>query len=151
MLLVEPDSTFWAQVEQCVRKLAFVEPVGDFQTARARLWRSRLFTTRFDLLVTNLQVGIYNGLHLVYLLAAAGSPTRSVVYSNRHNAGWARDVRRAGAFYFSRARLLHTLPAFLPAQLPDVDRREAANEDRRFLFRGGRRGSDLSLAEPGPA
>jgi DNA-binding NarL/FixJ family response regulator len=151
VLLVEPDSTFRGQVEQRVSKLARVEPVADFQTARARLWRSRLFTTHFDLLVTNLQVGIYNGLHLVYLLAAAGSPTRSVVYSNRRNAGSAHDVQRAGAFYFSRARLLDALPAFLRAQLPDVDRRETTIEDRRFLHRGGRRASDEPLAESGPA
>jgi hypothetical protein len=108
--------------------------------------------THFDLLVTNLQVGVYNGLHLVYLLAAAGSPTRSVVYTNRPNAGAARDVRRAGAFYFSRVRLLNALPGFLRAQLPDVDRREAPLEDRRLsLHRGGRRASDVPLVESGPA
>ena len=108
MLLVEPDLTLWAKVEQRVRKLAFVEPVGDFQTARARLWRSRLFTTHFDLLVANLQIGVYNGLHLVYLLAAAGSPTRSVVYSNRHNAGTPQTqaTNHSGPMTQSRSHLL---------------------------------------------
>jgi DNA-binding NarL/FixJ family response regulator len=142
LLLVEPDRTLWSILAVSLRGLAHVEPVGDFQTARARLWRASLFKTPFDFLVTNMQLGEYNGLQLVYLLTATGLTTRSLVYTNRLDAGWGQEAQRAGAFYEIRTRLPYALPAYLLAQLPAVDRRRVTISERRARPRGGRRRSD---------
>jgi DNA-binding NtrC family response regulator len=148
VLLVEPDPGFWAVLDRSVRTLARVEPVPDFQKGRARLRDAWVFQTPFDLLVTNMRLGSYNGLHLVHLTASTGLPTRSVVYTNLLNVEWAHEVRRAGAFYETEPRLPYLLPAYLLARLPDADRRQATLAERRSNFRGGRRGSDVPLAAP---
>jgi hypothetical protein len=148
LLLVEPDRALWSILAVSLRGLAHVEPVADFQTARARLWRASLFKTPFDLLVTNMQLGAYNGLQLVYLLPTTGLPTRSLVYTNRLDAGWGQEAQHAGAFYEIRARLPYALPAYLLAQLPTVDRRRVTISERRARPRGGRRRSDEPVSAP---
>ena len=148
VLLVEPERAFWMVVDRTVRTLARVEGAPDFQIGRARLLRARSFQRPFDLLVANLQLGSYNGLHLVYLMASLGLPTRSVVYSTPVNMGWAADVQSAGAFYETRSRLPYQLPAYLLAQLPDADRRDGTLTGRRSRYRGGRRRSDLASGTP---
>jgi DNA-binding NtrC family response regulator len=152
LLLVEPDRALWSIVDVSLRGLAHVEAVADFQTARARLWRANMFKIPFDFLVTNMQLGAYNGLQLVYLLATTGLTTRSLVYTNRLDAGWAQEAQRAGAFYEVRARLPYALPAYLLAQLPADDRRRVTISERRTRPRGGRRRSDEPSggAPPGP-
>jgi DNA-binding NarL/FixJ family response regulator len=114
-----------------------VAVLADFSAARARL---RLRPPA--LLVTALQLGDYNGLHLVYALAAAGRPTRSVVYTDTVDPVQAREVRAAGAFYEIRSRLPLVLPGYVSAVLPREDRRDAVRVDRRHLPRGGRRAAD---------
>jgi hypothetical protein len=148
VLLVEPERAFWMVLDRTVRSLARVEGAPDFQTARARLLRASLLQTPFDLLVANLQLGSYNGLHLVYLMASLGLLTRSIVYSGLVNLGWADDVQRAGAFYETRSRLPYQLRAYLLGRLPDADRRHAFATERRSGYRGGRRRSDLPSGTP---
>jgi hypothetical protein len=148
VLLVEPERAFWMVVDRSVRTLARVEGAADFQIGRARLMRASLFQTPFDLLVANLQLGSYNGLHLVHLMGSLGLLTRSVVYSTLVNMSWATEVQRAGAFYETRSRLPYQLPAYLLAQLPDADRRQATLTERRSGYRGGRRRSDLPTGTP---
>jgi len=145
VLLVEPDPGFWAVLARSVHTLARVEPVPDFQRGRARLRGAWVFQTPFDLLVTNMQLGSHNGLHLVYLMASTGLPTRSVVYTNLLDVAWAHEVQRAGGFYETQLRLPYLLPAYLLARLPDADRRHAPLAERRSRFRGGRRRSDVPL------
>jgi hypothetical protein len=147
VLLVEPDPGFWAVLDRSVRALARVEPVPDFHNGRARLRGARLFQSPFDLLVTNMQLHSYNGLHLALLMANTGLPTRSVVYTNLFDLGWAHEVQRAGVFYETRSRLPYALPAYLSARLPEADRRHAVPE-RRSSFRGGRRRSDVPAGDP---
>ena len=152
LLLVEPDETLWSILAGSLRGLARVDSVADFQTARARLWRASLFKTPFDLLVANMQLGAFNGLQLVYLLATTGLPTRSLVYTNRLDETLGEEVQRAGAFYEIRARLPYALPAYLLAQLPAVDRRRVTIPERRMQPRGGRRLSDDRMGgSPGSA
>ena len=142
LLLVEPDRTLWSILAGGLRGLAEVEPVADFQTARSRVWRARLFKTPFDLLVTNIQLGAYNGLQLVYLLSITGLPTCSLIYTDHLDAAMGEEVQRAGAFYEIRERLPYALPAYLLGQLPPVDRRRVTIPERRARPRGGRRRSD---------
>ena len=114
---------------------------SDFSTARARLRAAPP-----GWLITALRLREYNGLNLVYLAAGAGLPTRSIVYTEANDAGLAREIRAAGAFYEVRPRLRVALPAYLSAVLPKQDRRDVGIYDRRRNGRGGgRRAVDQPL------
>jgi len=143
ILLVEADDVARGILEAAAASLAQVEGHRRFETARARLLRAP-----FDFLVTNLRLGTYNGLHLVYLSSSGHGGPRSIVYSDEHDAGLAREVQRAGAFYEVGTRLPVTLAGYVRGTLPDQDRREPAIADRRRPFRGGRRSWDLHLKTP---
>src|SRR5882672_8982419 len=94
VLLVEPDAATGALLRQSVQGIADVDIESEFSAARLRL-----LGAPFDFLVTNLRLGPYNGLHLVYLASTAELSSRRIVYSDRHDIGLARDAQRAGAFY----------------------------------------------------
>ena len=139
LLIVEPDPLFRALLEETVHRQAAVETVGDFPTARARL-----FAAPPDLVVTNLRLGAFNGLHLAYLLASGDWPSRGVVYGESLDVSLAHEARRAGAFWEFQRRLSSALPAYLDADLPARDRRDPVWPDRRSAFRGGWRASDIA-------
>ena len=123
--------------------LVEVEVCTEFSIARARLFE----TPPPDLLVTNLRLGPFNGLHLVYLAQSANLPTICLTYGEHKNTtdvALAREAQLAGAFYEASYRLPHALPSYLQAELPERDRRDPARVDRRATFRGGRRATDLT-------
>ena len=156
MLIVDPDLPIATDLARIVEPEAAnrngraeISLCSDFSTARARLRSSPP-----ELLITALRLREYNGLNLVYLAASAGLATRSIVYTESNDAGMAREVRAAGAFYEVRQRLRTALPAYvaaiLPAQerviLPPQDRRNVGVYDRRRDGRaGGRRAVDQPL------
>ena len=96
-------------------------------------------------MVTNMRLGAYNGLHLAYLCGVHGSAARVIVYTDRRDVGFAREVHRAGAFYEIAASLPATIAACVAGTLPERDRRDSAVPDRRGRARGGRRGWDRSV------
>lgn len=138
VLLIEPDAALRAGLRDSIQSLAEVDDCAEFPAARARL-----FATSYDWLVANLRLHAYNGLHLVHLAAAVGLPTRSLVYGERHDVFLAREAQRAGAFYECRDHLPRALAAYLRGMLPSADRRDPMITDRRSLFRGGRRCTDV--------
>jgi len=138
ILLVETDDVARSRLEAAAASLAPVESHHCFETARARLYRAS-----FDFLVTNIRLGAYNGLHLVYLSSSGPSAPRSIVYSEERNPGLAREAQRAGAFYEVGLRLPVTLAAYVTGTLPNRDQRDPGIYDRRRRFRGGRRSWDL--------
>src|SRR5580765_2952312 len=73
---------------------------ADFAKARAAI---RIRPPR--LLVTALQLGEYNGLHLVHVANTPKTQTRSIVHTDTVDAANAREVRAAGAFYEVRSRM----------------------------------------------
>ena len=112
----------------------------DFQCARKQLRNAPP-----EVLITNLRLGAYNGLHLVMLALSAELPVRCLTYgtqSNPTDMALAREGQKAGAFFEPSYRLPHALPAYLRTSLPSHDRRDLASEDRRLTFRGGRRRTD---------
>jgi hypothetical protein len=111
-----------------------VDSEPGFETARPRL-----ALTPYDFLITNVRLGAYNGLHLVYLASWGSDPPRPIVYTDHHDPGLAREVQLAGAFYETRECLSVTLAAYLAHTLPPRDRRDPSVPDRRRLIRGGRR------------
>ena len=140
ILLVEPDAKTRGVLNAAASAFAHVESHSRFDTARARLDR-----TLFNFLVTNVRLGAYNGLHLVYLRSPGPGAPRAIVYSDERDPGLAREAQRAGAFYEVGRFLPVTLAAYVTGTLPVLDRRDPAIPDRRGLFRGGRRSWDHHL------
>src|SRR5437773_7527576 len=88
VLLVDPDPRMFGDVEQALKSVATTDVCHTFRSAHAAL-----FARAPDLIVTNLRLEAYNGLHLVYLAAAFGLRTRSVAYTERPDLGFARLVQ----------------------------------------------------------
>lgn len=139
LLVVEPDTILGQRLQARCERIARVTLCRDFLSAR-----SQLLAVAPDLLVTNLRLEEYNGLHLA-LLAAADAVTRSVVHTDRPDLHLIREAQTIGAFFERTERLLHALPAYLNVPLPQRDRRNAERYDRRNAFRGGRRAADVAL------
>jgi len=135
ILLVDPDSEGLRAVQAALRLVADVEVCTNFRDAR-----TRLLNQSPDLLITNLRLRAYNGLHLVHL--AAGTHTRCIVYSTYDDLVLAREGQAAGAFFEHPFRLPLVLQSYVNATLPRQDRRDLTTLDRRTAFRGGRRCSD---------
>jgi DNA-binding NtrC family response regulator len=135
ILIVDPDVDYLRATQNVLRFMAAVEVSSTFAAARARLLSSK----PPDLLVTNLRLQAYNGLHLVHM---SDSRTRCVVYSNYDDLLLAREVQAAGAFYERSRQLSRALAAYVRASLPPRDRRNLAALDRRESPRGGRRCTD---------
>src|SRR5262245_58613491 len=120
-------------------ELASVEGCSDFKEAR-----QLLLGDPPDLLVSNLRLGVYNGLHLVYVSALSRTGVRSIVYSDTADQWALRAIQAAGAFFERGVTLPVALPSYLGASLPPVDRRVRL-ADRRQVFRGGRRSIDVQV------
>jgi DNA-binding NarL/FixJ family response regulator len=139
VLLVEPASEMRAELRESIEEVADVQAYACFEHARG------LLASPFDFVVSNLRLGPYNGLHLVYRTLGASVPPRCIVYTAERDQGLAREVQRAGAFYETADCLPVTLAAYLSGHLPARDRRDSAALDRRTTFRGGRRCWDRQL------
>jgi anti-sigma B factor antagonist len=138
VLLVDPDPRVFGDVARSLKPVATVGVCDTFKSAQAEL-----FARPPDLLVTNVCLEAYNGLHLVHLAAGFGLPTRSVAYTERPDPGLARLVQAAKAFYESREFVLVALPAYVAATLPAVDRRKVGAAVRLPPGQRGRRATDL--------
>ena len=135
ILLVDPNvSELLPALQHALGSAAQVEGCEEFRAARARL-----LSNPPDLLVTNLRLQDYNGLHLVIL---APSKTRCIVYASKEDLVLAREVQAAGAFYERQSRLAFAIPSYLHTTLPPRDRRDVTALDRRRSSRGGRRSTD---------
>jgi hypothetical protein len=95
-------------------------------------------------LVSNVRLGEFNGIHLVYLAKLHDSRLRALVYGRPHDPMLAREAQRASAFYQRQGFLSFSLASFLRAGLPVNDRRDVSGIDRRTTFRGGRRTTDVA-------
>jgi len=140
ILIVEPDDVRRGILEGAAASVAQVESHRRFETARASV-----LGAPFDFLVTNVRLGAYNGLHLVYLSLSCPQMPRAIVFSDEPDAGLGREVQRAGAFYELGARLPVTLASYLTGLLPRFDRRDPTAPDRRTRLGGGRRCCDLGV------
>jgi DNA-binding NtrC family response regulator len=142
ILLVEPDSTWRTLL--ATRLAGQLDVCDRFETARRSL-----DLVRYDLVVANLRLGAFNGLHLVYVARFLGAAMHAVVYDENLSVAMVREVQQAGALYDFKHRLAINLPTYVGAALPPADRRNPAVADRRPVPRGGRRGWDRHvLASP---
>lgn len=133
ILVVDPEVGGVGAVGAALQLAGDVEICTNFRSARARLLQRPP-----DLLITNLRLEAYNGLHLVLL--AAGTRTRCIVFSTHEDIGVARQVQAAGAFFELSDRLPQVLESYVNATLPQHDRRDIAMLGHPV--RGGRRCTD---------
>lgn len=139
VLLVEPDGRFRSILASVIASLATVHAHGCFKTARGGL----LAAPAPDLIVTNLRLEAYNGLHLAHVARQFRLSTRIVVYGGDQDLEIARGIRCAGTFFELAERLPVAIRGYFTASLPATERRDPARYDRRALPRGGRRLWDL--------
>jgi len=137
ILLVEPNADRRQAFASILAAGATVQACADFEAARRTL-----AGTPCDLLITQLRLGPFNGLHLVYL--ARARLIRSLVYEGQSDLFLAREAQSAGAFYETVERLPLVLLNYVMLELPPVDRRDPVQPDRRAMRRGGRRAADLA-------
>lgn len=144
VLLVEPETILRLQMRNAVDRLAAVDAETSVPTAR-----QRLHAAPYNWLVTNIRLQAYNGLHLAYLARMSNRPIRILVYGEGDDLLLAREAQQLGAFYESRKSVVSSLAGYLTGSLPPTDRRDVATQDRRSMFRGGRRSADAMLASEG--
>jgi DNA-binding response OmpR family regulator len=139
-IVVDSDLIFASQLAPIITGagLRYI-PLTDFLTAR-----HELSTGGPDVVVANVRLGEFNGIHLAYLAKIQKPQTRVMIYG-RDDRLLAREVQAAGAFYVREEFVPYELMSFLHASLPARDRRGARSWDRRQIFRGGRRTTDLDI------
>ena len=140
ILLVEPNADRRQAFASILAAGATVQACADFEAARRTL-----ADTPCGLLITQLRLGPFNGLHLVYL--ARARLIRSVVYDETTDLFLAREAQSAGAFYETIERLPLVLLNYVTLELPPIDRRDPVRADRRVMRRGGRRAADIALLQ----
>jgi DNA-binding NtrC family response regulator len=110
--------------------------------------RAALRTQDIAIVVVNVRLDAFNGIHLAYLAHTANGSRRTIVFAAHHDPVLALEVQKAGAFYERQSFLARSLRQLLTATLPPYDRRDVTQTDRRTAFRGGRRSTDVSLLHP---
>jgi DNA-binding NarL/FixJ family response regulator len=134
VLVVEPNAGRRMALQRALSPVADVAACGDFVTARQHV---RLATP--DLLITNLRLDTYNGLHLV---AHASPQTRAIVYMDPPDPGLLRVAQAAGAFVEAPQHLVAAAVSYVGAGLPPQDRRAVNLSDGRYSMPRSRRASD---------
>jgi hypothetical protein len=140
-LIVEPDHAVMLTLRRSVGDTPYVTSCHDFLGARTQLLENVP-----DVLITNIRLAEYNGLHLVLLSRASGQRTRCLVYSGQPDLVLVNEARDLGALFERTERLRYALPRYIDADggWPQSDRRDPFRVDRRTIFRGGRRASDVA-------
>jgi hypothetical protein len=104
------------------------------------------------LVVSHAVVGSAQGVHLAEAAIRANRLARVVIYGSTADLLLARKMFNTRVFFERETFIRYSLPRYLTADLPRVDRRELRIVDRRTTFRGGRRASDIeALRVPRPA
>ena len=138
VLVVDSDPAFCGLLQQTLDAPAQVETARDVPAARARLLQAP-----FDLVVVNVAVGLEDTLALARVRSAP--LPRVLAYGDDVDAPLVEELQHGGAFYEPAARIPFALSAYVGADLPMLDRRDAVRRDRRLNYRGGRRASDVPL------
>jgi hypothetical protein len=172
ILIAEPDDPFAAQLVAIVHQARWLAVVcSTFELARETVEHARP-----DLVVTNVRLGLYNGIQLCYLSKRADPAIPVVVYGSAKDLGSAADAQQACGLFERQQFLPRALPSYLnaiacvngssashpgeadsyardaagrcPRGLPERDRRNPQVVDRRVWFRGGRRSTDVPELHP---
>jgi DNA-binding NtrC family response regulator len=139
-LVVDPDPIFVSQLAPIITSSSY-RCIAVTEFAAARL---ELYMRSPDVLLANLRLGAFNGIHLAYLAKINRPATRVMVYGENDRM-LASEIQKAGAFYERVEFVPYALTSFLMGILPARDRRDVIANDRRQVFRGGRRTTDLLI------
>jgi|SRR5215471_6194878 len=137
VLIVEPDVRVGRALRTACTTAADVTLCDDFESGRSALEHAPP-----QILVTNLRLEQYNGLHLVLLSSTGGFNARCVVHTDRPDFLLIAEALAMGAFFERTDRLLLSIVGYIWGALPPADRRNPQRIDRRTVFRGGRRAAD---------
>lgn len=140
VLVTTPDVDLGERIAERLAVCAAVDLCAGFNVARTRLVEQRV-----DLLITDIRLAAYNGLHLVHIANTCSPRVRSVVFARQFDCGLAAEAIAAGAFYEHADRIAAAAPSYLRSPLPAFDRRNPASFDRCAFPFGGRRAADLGL------
>jgi PleD family two-component response regulator len=110
VLVVEPDARRRLTLQRALSTVADVTACGDFQTARRHV-----LSMPPDLLITNLRLHAYNGLHLV---ALSGKPARAIVCMDPPDAALTHAALAAGVAVESPQRLAATAVSRIGGDVP---------------------------------
>jgi len=110
VLVVEPDVRRRLTLQRALAPVADVTACGDFQTARRHV-----LNMPPDLLITNLRLRAYNGLHLI---ALSGTSGRAIVCMDPPDVALARAAQAAGVAVESPERLAAAAVSRIGAGLP---------------------------------
>lgn len=91
-----------------------VDVCPDFRSARAKL-----ASGSYDLIVTELRLGEFNGLHLAYIAKHDQPQARIVVFAAPFDAALATETVAAGAFYEHTHRIVAAARGYLGAATQD--------------------------------
>lgn len=138
VLIVEPDVRVGRKLRAICAAASITTLCQDFEGGRTALEQDPP-----TLLITNLRLESYNGLHLVLLNQTMKSRARCIVHTDRPDFLLAAEALMMGAFFERTERLYYSVIGYLWGALPAADRRDPARLDRRTSFRGGRRASDV--------
>ena len=95
ILVVDGNSRALASLIEPLQNAGYRAVAADsFETAR-RL----LYTQRYDLLITDLRLAAYNGLHLVFHSRALNPAATAIVLGTVRDVSLETDARRLGAHY----------------------------------------------------
>lgn len=103
-----------------------VAVVTDFADAR-----ERVTTEPPDLLVTDVRLGPFNGLHLVFAGKSVNPSLAAIVVGGRADLALSFEVERAGATFLLGPPSAGDLVAALRTVLPSANRASAPREERR--------------------
>ena len=138
VLIVEPDVRVGRKLRAISASVANATLCTDFERGRAALEKDPP-----TLLVTNLRLEAYNGLHLVLLNQTTRTRARCIVHTHRPDFLLVAEALAMGAFFERTERLYYSILGYLWGRLPPTERRDPTKADRRAAFRGGRRASDV--------
>jgi DNA-binding response OmpR family regulator len=138
LLIVEPNPVYASEIAKAALDAGWLTTShGSFAGARRELTHQQ-----FDAVVGNIRLGGFNGVHLAYVAKQGRSDATVILYCATTDPVLVREARSAGAFYEPMELLMTALPAYLAAQLPEIDRRNVDVLDRRQVLDGGRRMTD---------
>jgi hypothetical protein len=147
LLIVDPDrrgvDTLALVADKCRSGVATCNSFEEaYQTIRLRAPL---------ILVAHAVIGRFQGVRLAEAAIRASARAHAVIYGPVADLVLARTMFSTRVFFERQTFVRHSLPRYLTADLPPIDRRDVHDVDRRTMFRGGRRASDVdALRAPRP-
>jgi hypothetical protein len=139
ILVVDPDRhvahTLAVAAEKC---RSGVTTCSSFEEADREIRMRAPF-----MVVAHAVIGRSQGVHLAQAAIRANRRAHVVIYGSPTDLMLARTMFRTRVFFERETFVRYSLPRYLTADLPSLDRRDVRTVDRRTTFRGGRRAWDI--------